>query len=61
MKNILLFFVVAICLVAFSYGCWKAERWVNWKFSYGNKVETRIEKLEKRVLKLETATPQAGE
>ena len=35
------------------WGGWKFERWVNWKLSYGNKVEQRIETLEKRVINIE--------
>lgn len=32
---------------------WYMERWLNWKFSYGPKVEERIQALEQRVERLE--------
>jgi hypothetical protein len=47
---VVLFLAVIIPL---SYGGWKLKRYINWKFSYGNKVENRIELLEKRVEVLE--------
>jgi hypothetical protein len=40
--------VIAICVIG-----WRVDRWINWKFSYGGKVDQRIEKLEKRVDDLE--------
>lgn len=41
---------VAMCV---SLAGWQAERWFNWKFGYGPKVDSRIEALEQR---LETLT-----
>ena len=40
-------------LVLIAYMGWRAKRWVNWKFSYGKRVEVRIEKVEERVEALE--------
>jgi high-affinity Fe2+/Pb2+ permease len=34
-------------------GMWLLERWFNWTFSYGGKVEQRIEQIEKRIDALE--------
>lgn len=43
---------VVVCIVL-GFLSWKAERWLNWKFDYGARVDSRIEQLEKRVLVLE--------
>lgn len=48
-----IFFVILV-IAGIAFFCWKMERWVNWKFSYGDKVETRIEQLESRVATLES-------
>jgi len=46
--------VVAIVLaIALNVLYWKGSRWINWKLSYGRKVDTRIEKLEERIETLE--------
>ncbi len=45
--------VALIIAIAFSFGCWKFERWINWKFDYGQRVEERIDALEKRIEALE--------
>lgn len=46
---------IAVTFIIFVIGlfCWKTQRWINWKFSYGNKVEVKIEQLEKRIEVLE--------
>ena len=46
---VLSFFLITV----FTLGCWKLERYINWKFGYKARVEQRIELLEKRVEKLE--------
>ena len=45
--------IIIIIMIVVGYIGWRVERWWNWKFSYGNKVETKIELLEKRVEALE--------
>lgn len=52
-KALILTGAIVGCII-FGYFCWKLERRVNWKFSYGAKVEKRIEKLEKKIATLET-------
>lgn len=42
-----------VCISFLMIGIWELERWINWKFSYGPRVEERISQLEKRVEKLE--------
>lgn len=47
-------YIAVIVVFAFILiGSWKIRRWANWKFSYGTKVEVRIEQLEVRVSALE--------
>ena len=53
MKETIAFIVVLFVAIFLGILGWKAERWVNWKLSYGSKVEQRIEKLEKRIEQLE--------
>jgi len=53
MKDIMGIVGVGIVVIVVGLGLWKLERWVNWKLSYGNKVDGRIEQLEKRVEALE--------
>lgn len=45
--------VMAIVVIVVSYYGWKFERWANWKWSYGSKVQVQIQSLEKRVKALE--------
>ena len=45
---------VLVGILAVAYGGYRLERWWNWKWSYGPRVEKRIEKLEKRIEKLES-------
>ena len=42
-----------ILILSFCYGMWRVERYLNWKFGYGPRVERRVEKLEDRIEKLE--------
>ena len=49
----LVWLIIILVVVLVTIGAWKAKRWINWKLSYGTKVEKRIEQLEKRVEKLE--------
>ena len=44
---------IVVTIFCVSYGGWRLKRWINWKFSYGNKVELRINQLEQRVEALE--------
>ena len=53
MKQILGYILMILLCIVFGFFCWKAERWINWKFSYGKRVETRLQELEKRVDLLE--------
>jgi hypothetical protein len=53
MKEIISYVVVIAVVLLLSYGGWRAKRWVNWKFGYKDKVETRIKSLESRVDALE--------
>ena len=41
--------VVILLVVLFIIGAWLFERWINWTFSYGGKVEQRIEQIEQRL------------
>lgn len=52
MKTAIYAFMLALA-VALGYGGWCLERWINWKFSYGEKVEERLERVEKRLEALE--------
>jgi hypothetical protein len=52
-KRIAAFAVVSTALLAVGIGGWKLERWINWKFDYGAKVDRRMETLERRVTALE--------
>jgi len=52
MKTAIYALIIA-ALVAIGYGGWCLERWINWKFSYGAKVEARLERVEKRLEALE--------
>ena len=53
-KEIAVYTVVALVFVAIAFSGWKLERWINWKFDYGSRVDSRIEKLEERVRVLES-------
>jgi cytochrome oxidase assembly protein ShyY1 len=54
MKTVVIYVVSAILIASASFGCWKIERWINWKLDYGDKVEQRIEILEARIDVLES-------
>lgn len=45
----------ATVVAAMIYGGWKLERELNWKFSYGTKVQERIDRIERRLDALEMA------
>ena len=53
MKETLQYIIIVVIVLLLGYGGWKAERYINWKFSYGNKVEKRIKQLESKVEILE--------
>jgi len=42
-----------IMILIISYGGWRLQRYLKWKFGYKAKVEQRIELIEKRVEELE--------
>lgn len=42
-----------VIILSISYGSWRLERYINWKFGYKAKVNQRIELLEKRIEKME--------
>ena len=52
-KTVVYYILIFILVVIFSYGCWRAERYINWKFGYGPKIERRIQSLEDRIRVLE--------
>jgi len=54
MKKLTGYILLILFFALLWFGGWKLERWINWKFSYGNKVETRIEQLETRIEQLES-------
>lgn len=48
--------ITAVYLIgagALIYGCWRLERWLNWKYDYSARVEQRVRGLEKRIESLE--------
>ena len=47
--------VVVLIVIAACLSGWVVERNLNWRYSYGPKVEKRLGELEKRVEKLEEA------
>jgi cytochrome oxidase assembly protein ShyY1 len=51
-KTMAAFAVIAI-VISFALAMWRLERWINWKFDYGSRVENRLEQLEKRIEELE--------
>lgn len=53
MKNILLILVVVFVLVAVSFGSWKVQRYVHYKFSYESQVAKQIQPIVDRVNALE--------
>ena len=53
MKKIIIIFLFSAMIIILSFASWEIERWINWKMSYGPKIEQRIEKLEQRIEKLE--------
>jgi len=62
MKNFLIVTALILVTFGFGFGCWKLERWTNYKFSYQSQVQSelqplkdRISELEKRVYQLENS------
>lgn len=53
MKHFIIGSLIAIFAFAMVVLSWRAERWFNWNFGYGPKVEKRISELEARVERLE--------
>jgi predicted PurR-regulated permease PerM len=53
MKEVLIVVGIVLVIVLISYGSWRAEKWFNWRFSYGDKVNRQIEQLENRISELE--------
>lgn len=51
--QIIIIIAILLLIGGFAYGCFKAERWWNWKFSYGPQVQKELEPLEKRIDGLE--------
>jgi hypothetical protein len=45
--------VFLIVVFGVAYLRWRFERWVNWRWDYGGRVEQRIGDLEERVEQLE--------
>lgn len=49
--------IVFIVCLYFAYGCWRLNRWLNYKYSYESfvtqQIETRVAPLEKRIKTLE--------
>ncbi len=45
--------LIIMLVLMFGYGCWRVERWANWKFGYSVKVESRLVDIEKRIDSLE--------
>jgi len=60
MKESITVISIIIAIVIFCIIGWRIDRWINWKFSYGNKVEQRIEKLEQRVENIEKRLDNSG-
>ena len=48
-------------IVAIALGGWKLSRWLNWRLSYGPKVEERLAKIETRLDALETRELSEGQ
>lgn len=46
-------FIAGSLAVLVAFGGWKLERWLNWKFDYGSRVEQRLQEVEKRLERLE--------
>ncbi len=53
MKRLSFFIGMVLACAAIGFLSWKLERWINWKFDYGARVEKRIHELELRIEKLE--------
>ena len=53
MKQVLVILGFIVFLAAFSYGCWRFERWVNYKFGYRADVQEEVQPLAERVTALE--------
>jgi hypothetical protein len=49
----LLYLTVGSLVALIAFGGWKLERWLNWKFDYGSRVEQRLQEMEKRLERLE--------
>lgn len=54
-KFYLVMFLLGTIPLLMSYGGWKLNRYVNWKFGYESRVEPRFQEIEKRLLLLESA------
>lgn len=52
-KDRLIKVVLIILIPIFAFFCWRVERYFNWKFGYGPKVDRKIQALENRIIKLE--------
>ena len=61
MKSTIEIILVSLFVIALGFFSWKAERWFNWKASYGGKVDQKIEKLEQRVEALEQIVGDTNE
>lgn len=60
MKDGLVWILIAFLVACFSVTTWKAERWLNWKFSYQDRMEQGIRQLEKRIQALEDRSSDDG-
>ena len=49
MKRFIGALLLIIVITAVGAGVWKFKRYINWKLSYGGKVDARIEALESKV------------
>jgi cytochrome b subunit of formate dehydrogenase len=42
-------YTVAVIIIILAISGWRIKRWINWEFSYGGRVDNRIELLEDRL------------
>ncbi len=42
MKEVLIVVGIVLVIVLISYGSWRAEKWFNWRFSYGEKLTGKL-------------------
>jgi len=52
-EDVLIFIGVLTVAILVIWGCWRLERWWNWKVSYQSQVEQVVQPLEQRVADLE--------